>query len=157
MCCITGLPFFLPRLLLGSRQEMHWGLTVHLCFYFPPLGCPCSYALHKSPHSCCPSLNRKLSFPQLFTASSHAVFQLVEAWFAREHPLSNRQLDLCSPAHLGEDGGIGNKAGLPWAWRTPKYLPNCRVFSATMGTFPKLACLSLSTSLGWRWAEEGRN
>ena len=118
-------------------------------FLFSPLGCPCSSALHKSPRSCCP-LVWTGNFPSPQIIYSFLSMQFSSRWkpLCSGHPLSSRQLDLCSPARLGKGWGVGEqgRASLGF-WRSPKYLLNCRVFSAA-GHLSK-AGTSFSTSLGW--------
>lgn len=50
--------------------------------------------------------------PRLFTASSPCSFPAGGSLVCRGHPLSSRQLDLCSPAHLGKGWGAwGTRQG----------------------------------------------
>ena len=77
-------------------------------FLFSPLGCPCSSALHKSPRSCCP-LVWTGNFPSPQIIYSFLSMQFSSRWkpLCGGHPLSSRQLDLCSPARLGKGWGAG--------------------------------------------------
>ena len=78
-------------------------------FLVSPLGCPRSSALHKSPRSCCPSFNRKPSFPpDYLQLPLHTVFQPAEAWCAGAptgQQAARPVLVLCSPAGLGKGWG----------------------------------------------------
>ena len=152
MCCITEAPsFFLPRLLLGSH-EMHWGRMVHLCFYFPPLAA--LVLLLFTSHHALTAPHWTGNFPSPQIIYSFLSTQFSSRWKpglqgAPTEQQAARPVLSRSPG-LGM-GGRGNKAGLPWSpssfWRSPRYLLNCRVFSAT-GYFSK-AGMSFSTSLGW--------
>lgn len=161
MCCITEAPtFFLPQLLLGSH-EMHWGLTVHLCFYFPPLAA-LVLLLFTSHHAlAAPHSTGNLPSPQ--TIYSFLSTQFSSQWKPGVQGAPTGQqaarpvLVLCSPTRLGQGWGAGGtrqgeqgRASLCF-WRSPKYLLNCRAFSAT-GHLSK-AGTSFSASLGW---ETGR-